>query len=608
MCQPEASAAERDSLAAARRCLCWRSRLLDRCHTPAPQVMAASPKLANSAAPLQGGRHCTRERRRMLPLVMLYYTGLLLLLALPLAESLSLPQTSSPQKLRNFTATSPSLGGQSLNSLAYSSLPPDNSTESAVISSNLNSTLWTAFVPTDTHLPSTHLVNLNSHAEIHDENTSSDMITIDINQSAETKARGGIVVAATSADTSSLLDLGSWITPSAVAHDHVPAILLRNVSTGNAAVTHEELPQATAGAEEAAVLSRAKTPAASLMPSAPADQAQLEHQTPGLTVKDELTGSITASSQRLGVSSSSEEEDTLPLELRILLGILGIAVLLVCGVFGIEQALTAKRTSDADASLQVRQWVHSLTVQNADDVRHTFRARSGYDCLLLQPQALGIPARIEGVIAARPNSVLRAPLARRRCVLFSVSASEVRLDGVRAPPVAFSSMNVDFDVELRTSCKAETLRIRVRGQDVALFDISSGWRRERSVLRDAPEHFQDFVRAHRAAGMEVPCDLAVLDFTECLLDTGAMVTCVGELRREHTGELGLWPLSPGVDAFISADDSHISGVLPGLTSWERADVRGARGVEKVMISDDPALLGSSSLSTISHLTCWRGAR
>lgn len=273
----------------------------------------------------------------------------------------------------------------------------------------------------------------------------------------------------------------------------------------------------------------------------------------------------------------------------------------------------------ADTSAQVRQWVQSLPVLSTSHVKELFHEHGGYDCLLMQPQTVPGAVRLEGIITAAPHNILKAPLAKRSCVLFSTSASAVRLDGVRAPPTAFNAMNSDFELELLGGSIGSTdIRVHLRGRDAVLFDVASGWRLERTVLADAPEHLQDFLHAHRAPGVEMPDDTEVMDFTECLLAVGSHVTCVGELRREPTGELGLWPLqNSGVPAaamassaetmprYVASDGSQ-HGMVGGLTSWERTGLpsgsicRSPR-VGKVMISDDPGLLSQSSSNIFARL-------
>jgi hypothetical protein len=299
--------------------------------------------------------------------------------------------------------------------------------------------------------------------------------------------------------------------------------------------------------------------------------------------------------------------DLFTLLLRILLGILCVSVILLCGIMLFDRATPTSPRETADASSQVRQWARSLQVLSGDEVQEKFKARGGYDCLHHQPQFVASAVRLEGRVIALPQSMLKAPLARCNCVLFSTSAATVRLDGVRAPPAAFCAMNSDFDIDLPTA--SGSIRVRVRGVDVALFDIASGWQRERTSLEDAPEHLQDFLHAHRAPGTGTLDSSEVLDFTECRLDAGAFVTCVGELHREATGELILQPYQ-NIDSIPDSDNcapdnvaQRSAGALLGLTSWEAQTLprspRASPRTGKVMISDDPALRDHSAPSLFS---------
>jgi len=189
---------------------------------------------------------------------------------------------------------------------------------------------------------------------------------------------------------------------------------------------------------------------------------------------------------------------------------------------------------DLDTSSQVSGWVESLSILSGEDLARQFQARSGYDCLIQQPQVTSGPVRLEGRTFAPPHALLCAPFARRPCLIFSSSACEMRLDNVRAPPVAFDAGSADFELEVSASGGKEVQRISIRGRDVALFAMVAGRRREDVALEEAPEHLQDFVRGHRCSG-PFPGSAAVLEFAECILDAGALVTCVGERSAHGVG-------------------------------------------------------------------------
>lgn len=304
--------------------------------------------------------------------------------------------------------------------------------------------------------------------------------------------------------------------------------------------------------------------------------------------------------------SGSSGRDYVTKILKVSVGVLFVAITLLLGLRLFEHTShsPATETTATDTNSQVRQWVRSLPLLSGDDVQKRFKSKSGYDCLHHQPQSIQGPVRLEGRVVAMPHSVLKAPLAQRNCVLFSASASAIRLDGVHPPPAAFYAMNSDFDLSLAVA--SGSLRIRVRGGDVALFDVASGWQRDRTTWARAPEHLQDFLHAHRAPNSGTLGASEELDFTECRLDVGAYVTCVGELRRDATGEIGIWPCQDSEVAPASPESIEKSaGAALGLTSWELLTPRTSPRMGKVMISDDPGLLRQSkpSLCSWMHSLC-----
>eukprot|EP00928_Gymnodinium_smaydae_P020103 TRINITY_DN17767_c0_g1_i1.p1 TRINITY_DN17767_c0_g1~~TRINITY_DN17767_c0_g1_i1.p1 ORF type:complete len:526 (-),score=82.26 TRINITY_DN17767_c0_g1_i1:225-1802(-) len=185
-------------------------------------------------------------------------------------------------------------------------------------------------------------------------------------------------------------------------------------------------------------------------------------------------------------------------------------------------------------SSQVRRWLESLPVTSEAAAVHALVEKSE------SPPVV----RLQGRVAAMPHSVLKAPLSQSSCVLFSTSAAEVRLDNVAAPPLAFHDLNNDFEIEVSGVDEESTpLHVRVHGHDVALFDMAFGRHFEEAAFDEAPKHFRDFVRAHRSVGgSRDPAGSAVVEFQECSLVVGAHVTCVGELRRDWNGQLGLFPI------------------------------------------------------------------
>eukprot|EP00746_Dinoflagellata_sp_MGD_P164040 gnl/MRDRNA2_/MRDRNA2_92449_c0_seq1.p1 gnl/MRDRNA2_/MRDRNA2_92449_c0~~gnl/MRDRNA2_/MRDRNA2_92449_c0_seq1.p1 ORF type:complete len:752 (-),score=131.46 gnl/MRDRNA2_/MRDRNA2_92449_c0_seq1:92-2347(-) len=261
--------------------------------------------------------------------------------------------------------------------------------------------------------------------------------------------------------------------------------------------------------------------------------------------------------------------------------LLTVLVLLIC-VMPVKNLCGCRDERQPKSVGEVRRMVESLRITTVEDIESTFKPRGGYDCLLIQPQNPGVVVRVQGVVAASQQATLRAPITRRSCVLFSTSALEHRLDGVVAPPQAFHSMAINFVLDL-----GPHMKLHIRGQDVALFDMVAGRHEEHVVIREASDLVQDFMRSYRTPFFGAR-ETDFLNFQECILEVGAKVTCVGEVRRSESGELGLWP----VHQSMPHGAVSISAPTAGLTSWERlgSPSSGESQVEKVMISDDPQLL------------------
>jgi hypothetical protein len=314
-----------------------------------------------------------------------------------------------------------------------------------------------------------------------------------------------------------------------------------------------------------------------------------------------------ASSQALNDSS---DRDSLSRTVKSVMIVLFSSMLVLVGVCCLDYKSRASSAEVCDT----RRWVKSLPVLSGDDVQKQLKSKSGYDCLHHQPQLIPGPVRLEGHVVAKPQNMLKAPLAQRNCVVFSASAAAVRLDGIAAPPAAFLAMNSDFELDLAVA--TSSFRVRIRGDDVALFDVASGWQHERTTWARAPEHLQDFLHAHRSgAGSNYGSmdGFEEFDFTECRLDAGAYVTCVGELRRDATGELSLWPCQDSEVALASSFNTEsiekTAGAALGLTSWENLTPSSSPRLGKVMISDDPCLLRQSRPSLCSCLAdCFRRVR
>merc|ERR1712232_803340 len=165
----------------------------------------------------------------------------------------------------------------------------------------------------------------------------------------------------------------------------------------------------------------------------------------------------------------------------------------------------------------------------------------------------GSPMRLQGKIKSEPEATqLQAPFSGRPCVIFSASTSQNRSDGVHQPPVAFNSAGIDFTIELLGS---PSVTVAVHSQDVSLFDMASGRVASEQPFDEAPDAWRSFTLAHlmprqdSASGCMAHADGGIvgqgpLEFNECSLAIGSTVTCIGEITRDRTGGLHLYPWRP----------------------------------------------------------------
>jgi len=273
----------------------------------------------------------------------------------------------------------------------------------------------------------------------------------------------------------------------------------------------------------------------------------------------------------------------------------------ICLATGFWMAVT---TGWRESKGNVRSAVEALKRCTAADVAKLTPSQGGYDCNFSKPisskRVLRLEVRVEGTEHGEP---LTAPLTGHSCVLHSAAVSKQLHDGMPAVPIAFSASSVDFVVSLLDDPDA---RIVVRGCDVSLFDTSHGRCEDQKRFGEAPDNWQDFVLTHRsaapqgrdwAASSSLREDEAILEFQECALLVGSVVTVVGELHRGADGQLTLRPFQgDDKNAFWRAKKSLRE---PWRTSWEsggdekqNSRVASSPNVlkQKVFISDDEGLL------------------
>jgi hypothetical protein len=236
--------------------------------------------------------------------------------------------------------------------------------------------------------------------------------------------------------------------------------------------------------------------------------------------------------------------------------------------------------------------VECLKVTRAEEVERIFEAARGYDCAIVRPLSSGpvrlrLEAKIEGPldpgVDGPPGNWLRrgplvAPLTRRDCVLYTAAVSRPLHEGEGIPPVpvSFAAVSLeDFAIVLLGDDTTERVRVRLRGEDVCLFDIRGGRFSTRRAFAAAPDHWQDFMMTHRASGAGKCTDnstsaldaMGVLEFHEYALAVGATVTVTGELQRDVDGVLSLLPRQD--ESIMTVDEPSAA---------------------RVFVSDDPTLI------------------
>jgi len=274
----------------------------------------------------------------------------------------------------------------------------------------------------------------------------------------------------------------------------------------------------------------------------------------------------------------------------------------------------------------LRERISKMPVTLATDIDALLRSdyeqtHQTFDCCIPHPCQVGcsgrarirLEARVEGVIMdgeQRPGPLF-SPFTRRECVLYTAAVTRPLHQSTSVPPVpvSFANAALDFTVVLLTNETTRSgqwsgsggtgdpgdelppIRVKVRGDDVCLFDVRGGRFSAREVFASTPEHWQDFMLTNRggAALGSAPRSslmfnsMGCLEFSECALAVGTVVTIAGELLRDSDGTLSLVP---------GQDDTFLAG-----GSFPEND-RGSDGstFSRVSVSDDPLLLGGDTKS------------
>lgn len=240
-----------------------------------------------------------------------------------------------------------------------------------------------------------------------------------------------------------------------------------------------------------------------------------------------------------------------------------------------------------------RSIVESLKLSYGAQVENLLQAKDRYDSVMQTPLSQGNVMRVQGRVVQGSHGHLTSPLWQRESVMYSASVTPKISNGKYGKPITVHSRSVDFAIQL---LDAPHIQLAVCGQDAMLFDMNRGIYEKDLTLADAGENWQDFVLDHAGAehtSAAFESDDLMFQFREVALSLGAVVTCVGEVRRDQYGVLGLWPWQSK------------KGGIAKVAKDAGADVFDPFGsdLEKVLISDDSSLFPKSSKHTIPWDCC-----
>jgi len=240
-----------------------------------------------------------------------------------------------------------------------------------------------------------------------------------------------------------------------------------------------------------------------------------------------------------------------------------------------------------------RSMVEALKLSYGAQLENLLQAKDRYDSVMQTPLSQGNVLRIQGRVVAGAHGHVTSPLWQRESVMYSASVTPKLSNGKHGPPITVHSRSVDFAIQL---LDAPHIQLAVCGQDAMLFDMNRGVYEKDLSLCDAGENWQDFVLDHAGAehaSAACESDDLVFQFREVALSLGAIVTCVGEVRRDQYGVLGLWPWHGNKSGITKAAKNAGS---------DGCDPFGS-DLEKVLISDDASLFPKSSRQTIPWDCC-----
>lgn len=238
-----------------------------------------------------------------------------------------------------------------------------------------------------------------------------------------------------------------------------------------------------------------------------------------------------------------------------------------------------------------RSIVEALKLSYGAQLENLLQAKERYDNVMQTPLSQGNVLRIQGRVVPGAHGSVTSPLWQRESVMYSASVTPKSTNGKYGSPMTVHSCSVDFAIQL---LDAPHIQLAVCGQDAMLFDMKRGVYEKDLTLAQAGENWQDFVLNHAGperASAALESEDLLFQFREVALSLGAVVTCVGEVRRDQYGILSLCPWQK--KGYTTATkDSMTDGYDPFGSDFE-----------KVMISDDSSLFPKSSKNTIPWDCC-----
>eukprot|EP00746_Dinoflagellata_sp_MGD_P001295 gnl/MRDRNA2_/MRDRNA2_102445_c0_seq1.p1 gnl/MRDRNA2_/MRDRNA2_102445_c0~~gnl/MRDRNA2_/MRDRNA2_102445_c0_seq1.p1 ORF type:complete len:549 (+),score=95.64 gnl/MRDRNA2_/MRDRNA2_102445_c0_seq1:88-1734(+) len=273
-------------------------------------------------------------------------------------------------------------------------------------------------------------------------------------------------------------------------------------------------------------------------------------------------------------------------------GAMAVPAFIAAGVFAIVILVwmwVSLRWSKASGPRSI---VEALKLSYGTQVESLLHDSNRYDSVMQTPLSQGNVLRIQGRVVPATHGIVTSPLWQKESVMYSASVTPKNTNGQYGSPITVHSCSVDFAIQL---LDAPHIQLAVCGQDAVLFDMIRGVCEKDLTLAEAGENWQDFVLNHAGAeraSAAFESDDLVFQFREVALSVGAVVTCVGEVRRDQYGVLGLLPWQKKHGYTKSAKDLAADGCDP-LGS----------DLEKVMISDDASLFPKSSRHTIPWDCC-----